>query len=454
MNKMPYKVYLNEDETPKAWHNLRVAMKEKPEPFLNPATKEPCTLEELSGVFIKELVKQELNNTDEYIPIPEELLTYYRTFRPSPLVRAAFLEKALGTPAKIFYKYEGNNTSGSHKLNSSSAQAYYAKQQGLKRLVTETGAGQWGCALSMACAHFGVDLTVYMVRKSSEEKPYRKTLMETFGATVIPSPSETTAFGRHILAESPEKGISLGVATSEAIEVATANSADTRYSLGSFLNYVLLHQSVIGIEVKTAFEKYDLVPDIIIGCSGGGSNMGGLMSAYMADRIRGKNNIEFIASEPASCPTLTRGVYAIDYCDIGCTTPLIKMYTLGNGFVPPPHHAGGLRYHAMSPIVSKLYHEGYIRGVAHVQSDIFDAAVMFARAEGVLPAPESAHAIKAAIDEAVKCRQTGEEKVILFGLSGTGYFDMTAYAGYNSGRMTDHVPTDEELERAFATLPV
>jgi len=452
MKNVPYKIYLEENEMPRNWLNIRAAMKEKSEPFIHPATGQPCVREDLLPVFCGELVDQELNETDEFIAIPEEILAFYKMFRPSPLVRAYCLEQALGTPAKIFYKFEGNNTSGSHKLNSAAAQVYYAKQQGLTHLTTETGAGQWGSALSMACAFFGIDLTVYMVKVSSEQKPYRKILMETYGAKVIPSPSDTTDIGRKILAENPGTGGSLGCAISEALEVAV-KSQNCRYVLGSVLNHVLLHQSVIGLEAKAAMDKYDIQPDIVIGCAGGGSNLGGLIAPFMTDKIRGKNNIEFIAVEPASCPSLTRGRYALDFGDTGQMTPLIKMYTLGSGFLPSPNHAGGLRYHGMSPIVSKLYHDGYISAKSYIQSDVFAAAEQFARCEGILPAPESSHAIKGAVDEALKCKETGEEKCILFGLTGTGYFDMSAYQSYNSGNMSDLVPTDEDLQKGFDTLP-
>lgn len=452
LEKVPYKIYLNEDEMPKEWHNVRAAMKEKPDGFMNPANGEPLPGEALAPLFCQELIDQEMNNIDEFIPIPEEIRDFYKMYRPSPLVRAYCLEQALETPAKIYYKFEGNNTSGSHKLNSAAAQAYYAKKQGITHLTTETGAGQWGSALSMACAFYGLDLNVFMVKVSSEQKPYRKILMETYGANVIPSPSNQTEVGKKILAENPGTGGSLGCAISEAIETAM-KTENCRYVLGSVLNHVLLHQSIIGQEVKIALDKYGITPDVIIGCAGGGSNLGGLISPFMADKIRGKNDIEFIAVEPASCPSMTRGKYALDFGDTGQTTPLLRMYTLGAGFMPSPNHAGGLRYHGMSPIVSKLYHDGYLTAKSYVQSEVFDAATMFARCEGTLPAPESAHAIKAAIDEAMKCKETGQEKVIVFGLTGTGYFDMAAYQNYNSGEMNDYVPTDEDLEKGFASLP-
>lgn len=453
MSAIPYKIYLEEKNLPNAWHNIRAKMKEQPDPMLHPATLKPCVKEDLLPIFCGDLVDQELNEKDEYIEIPDALKSFYKMYRPSPLVRAYWLEKELGTPAEIYYKFEGNNTSGSHKLNSAAAQAYYAKKQGLTALTTETGAGQWGSALSMACAFYGINLDVYMVKISSEQKPYRKILMETYGARVVPSPSDTTASGRKILAENPGTGGSLGCAISEAIEAAVA-ADNCKYVLGSVLNHVLLHQSIIGMETKAACDMYGIQPDIIIGCAGGGSNFGGLMSPFMADKIEGKNNIEFIASEPASCPSLTRGKYAYDFGDTARTTPLLKMYTLGNGFIPSPGHAGGLRYHGMSPILSKLYHDGYFSARSYNQSEVFEAAVKFAKCEGILPAPESSHAIKAAFDEAAKCRESGEKKVIIFGLTGTGYFDMTAYDNNNKGNMSDKTPTDEELKKGFDSLPV
>jgi tryptophan synthase beta chain len=437
---------------PKYWYNIKAVMKELPEPFINPATFEPVSADDLSQIFCRELVDQELNAQDKYIEIPEGIRSFYRMYRPSPLVRAYCLEKELDTPAEIYYKFEGTNTSGSHKLNSAAAQVFYAKEQGLTSLTTETGAGQWGTALSMACAYYNMNLTVYMVKVSTEQKPYRKAVMETYGGRVIPSPSDTTEAGRRILTENPGTGGSLGCAISEAIETAV-KTENCRYVLGSVLDHVLLHQSVIGEETRTACEKYGINPDMIIGCIGGGSNFGGLIAPFMGDRIEGKNNIRFIGVEPASCPSMTRGRYAYDFGDTGKTTPLIKMYTLGSGFIPSPNHAGGLRYHGMSPIVSKLYHDGYMEARAVEQSKVFEAATLFARCEGILPAPESSHAIRAAIDEALKCRETGEKKTILFGLTGTGYFDMSAYISYNSGEMTDYIPTDKDLERGFATLP-
>ena len=450
--EIPYKIYLEENEMPRQWHNVRASMKELPDPFINPATLKPCTADDLRPVFCDDLIEQELNTTDKYIDIPQGILDFYKMYRPSPLVRAYNLEKKLDTPAKLYYKFEGTNTSGSHKLNSAAAQVYYAKKQGLTSLTTGTGAGQWGTALAMACAFYGVDLTVFMVKVSAEQKPHRKAVIETYGGKVIPSPSDTTEVGRKILAENPGTGGSLGCAISEAMEVSLKRD-NCRYVLGSVLNHVLLHQSIIGQETKAALEKYDIQPDMIIGCAGGGSNLGGLISPFMSDRIEGKNNIEFVAVEPASCPSLTRGRYAFDFGDTGRTTPLMRMYTLGSGFMPSPNHAGGLRYHGMSPIVSKLYHDGYLRAVSVEQTKVFEAATLFARTEGTLPAPESSHAIRVAMDEALKCKETGEAKTIVFGLTGTGYFDMTAYEAYNNGTMTDYIPTDADLERGFATLP-
>lgn len=448
---VPTKIYLTENEIPRQWYNVRAAMKEKHDPFLNPATLKPCTADDLRGVFCDELIEQELNQTDEYIDIPEGIVEFYKMFRPSPMVRAYWLEKLLDTPAHIYYKFEGNNTSGSHKLNSAVAQVYYAKQQGLTHLTTETGAGQWGTALSMACAFYGIGLTVYMVKVSSEQKPHRKEVMRTYGANVVASPSDTTEVGRKILAEFPTTGGSLGCAISEAIEKAV-KTENCKYVLGSVLDHVVLHQSIIGLESKAALEKYGVTPDIIIGCAGGGSNLGGLISPFMGDKLKGKNDIRFIAVEPASCPSMTRGKYVYDFGDTGKTTPLMRMYTLGCGFMPSANHAGGLRYHGMSPIVSKLYHDGYMEAVSVEQTKVFEAAEKFARCEGILPAPESAHAISVAVDEALKCKERNEKKTILFGLTGTGYFDMTAYKAYNDGTMTDYIPTDEDLERGFATI--
>jgi len=452
MAKVPYKIYLSEKELPQHWYNIKAVMKELPPPMLHPATLKPCTKEDLLPLFCEELVEQEFNTKDKYIEIPEGLLDFYRMIRPSPLIRAYNLEKALDTPAEIYYKFEGTNTSGSHKLNSAAAQVYYAKEQGITTVTTETGAGQWGTALAMACAYYNINLIVYMVKISAEQKPYRKAVIETYGGKVIPSPSDTTEVGRKILAENPNTVGSLGCAISEAIETAM-KTENCKYVLGSVLDHVLLHQSIIGMETKTACDKYGIAPDIIIGCVGGGSNFGGLIAPFMGDKIEGRNNIHFIGVEPASCPSFTRGRYAYDFGDTGKTTPLMKMYTLGSGFIPSPNHAGGLRYHGMSPILSKLYHDGYFEVRSVEQTRVFEAAVEFARCEGILPAPESSHALRVAIDEAVKCRETGEKKTIIFGLSGTGYFDMTAYMSYNSGTMTDYIPTDEDLEKGFATIP-
>ncbi len=451
-NKIPYKIYLEESEMPKAWYNLRADMKNKPAPLLNPGTLKPMTLDELSQVFCRELAEQELDDTTPYIDIPQEIRDFYKMYRPSPLVRAYCLEEKLKTPAKIYYKFEGNNTSGSHKLNSAIAQAYYAKKQGLKGVTTETGAGQWGTALSMACSYLGLDCRVYMVKVSYEQKPFRREVMRTYGANVTPSPSDTTNVGRKILAEFPGTTGSLGCAISEAVEAAVSQEG-YRYVLGSVLAQVLLHQSVIGLESKAAMDKYGIKPDVIIGCAGGGSNLGGLISPFMGEKLRGEADYRFIAVEPASCPSFTRGKFAYDFCDTGMVCPLAKMYTLGSGFIPAPNHAGGLRYHGMSSVLSQLYHDGLMEAVSVKQTEVFEAAEQFARMEGILPAPESSHAIRIAIDEAMKCKQTGEEKTILFGLTGTGYFDMYAYENFHDGKMTDYIPTEEDLKRGFAGIP-
>ncbi len=450
--EIPYKIYLEENEMPKQWYNVRADMKNKPAPLLNPATLQPMTFEELRPVFCDELVRQELNETDAYIDIPEEIRKFYKMYRPSPLVRAYCLEEKLQTPAKIYYKFEGNNTSGSHKLNSAIAHAYYAKQQGLKGVTTETGAGQWGTALSMACSYFGLDCQVYMVKVSYEQKPFRREVMRTYGAKVTPSPSELTEVGRKILAEHPGTNGSLGCAISEAVEAA-GRQEGYRYVLGSVLNQVLLHQTVIGLETKAALDKYGIVPDMIIGCAGGGSNLGGLISPFMGEMLRGERKYQFIAVEPASCPSLTRGKYVYDFCDTGKVCPLSKMYTLGSGFIPSASHAGGLRYHGMSSVLSQLYHDGYMEARSVEQTSVFQAAEEFARVEGILPAPESSHAIRVAIDEAMRCKETGEEKTIVFGLTGTGYFDMFAYERFHDGKMTDYIPTDEEIAAGLAGVP-
>lgn len=450
--KIPYKIYLEEHEMPKQWYNVRADMKNKPAPLLNPGTGNPMTLEELSGVFCTELAKQELDDTTAYFDIPDEILQFYKMYRPSPLVRAYHLERVLGTPARIYYKFEGNNTSGSHKLNSAIAQAYYAKNQGLKGVTTETGAGQWGTALSMACAFLGLDCQVYMVKVSYEQKPFRREVMRTYGANVTPSPSSTTEVGKKILAEFPNTNGSLGCAISEAVEAATSQEG-YRYVLGSVLSQVLLHQSIIGLETKAALDKYGIKPDVIIGCAGGGSNLGGLISPFMGEKLRGEADYQFIAVEPASCPSFTRGKYAYDFCDTGAICPLAKMYTLGSSFMPSPNHAGGLRYHGMSSVLSQLYDDGLMEARSVEQTAVFEAAEKFAKVEGILPAPESSHAIRVAIDEAMKCKETGEEKNIVFGLTGTGYFDMYAYEAFNDGKMTDYIPTDEDIAKSLAKLP-
>ncbi len=450
--KIPYKIFLTEDELPKAWYNLRADMKNKPAPLLNPQTHVPMTAAELEKVFCKELVAQELDDVTPYIPIPDDILGFYRMYRPSPLVRAYCLEEKLGTPAKIYYKFEGQNTSGSHKLNSAIPQAYYAKKQGLKGVTTETGAGQWGTALAMACSYYGLDCKVFMVKGSYEQKPFRREVMRVYGAGVTPSPSDTTAVGRQILAEHPGTTGSLGCAISEAVETAV-NNEGYRYVLGSVLNLVMLHQSIVGLETKAAMDKYGIKPDVIIGCAGGGSNLGGLIAPFAGEMLRGLGQYELIAVEPSSCPSLTRGVFAYDYCDTGRVCPLAKMKTLGASFIPSANHAGGLRYHGMSPALSQLYEDGYMKAVSVPQTKVFEAAEMFARVEGTLPAPESSHAIRIAIDEALKCKETGEEKTILFGLTGTGYFDMYAYEKFHNHQMDDYIPTDEELQKNFALLP-
>ena len=452
MSNIPYKIYLEESEMPKQWYNVRADMKKKPAPLLNPGTGKPVTLEDLSHVFCKELAMQELDDHTAYIEIPEEIRNFYKMYRPSPLVRAYCLEEKLQTPAHIYYKFEGNNTSGSHKLNSAIAQAYYAKKQGLKGVTTETGAGQWGTALSMACSYFDLDCQVYMVKVSYEQKPFRREVMRTYGAKVTPSPSMLTEVGRRINAEFPGTTGSLGCAISEAVEAATSQEG-YRYVLGSVLSQVLLHQSVIGLETQTALRKYGIKADTIIGCAGGGSNLGGLISPFAGEMLRGEANYDIIAVEPASCPSLTRGKYAYDFCDTGKVCPLAKMYTLGSGFIPSANHAGGLRYHGMSSVVSELYDQGLITARSVEQTAVFQAATTFARVEGILPAPESSHAIKVAIDEALKCKETGEAKNIVFGLTGTGYFDMVAYQKYNDGEMSDYIPSDEDLAKSLSTLP-
>ena len=445
-SEIPYKIYLDESEIPSSWYNVRADMKNKPAPLIHPG------FDDMRPIFCDELIRQELDDTTAYIPIPDEILSFYKMYRPSPLTHAVFLEELLDTPAHIFYKFEGNNTSGSHKLNSAIAQAYYAKKQGLKGVTTETGAGQWGTALAMACSFFKLGCKVYMVKVSYEQKPFRREVMRTYGASVTPSPSMDTKIGRKINADHPGTTGSLGCAISEAVEVATSTEG-YRYVLGSVLNQVLLHQSVIGLETKAACEKYGIKPDIIIGCAGGGSNLGGLISPFMGEKLRGEADYRIIAVEPASCPSFTRGKFAYDFCDTGKVCPMAKMYTLGHDFIPSANHAGGLRYHGMSSILSQLYHDGMMEAVSVEQTSVFEAAEMFARVEGILPAPESAHAIRVAVDEALKCKETGEEKTIIFGLTGTGYFDMVAYEKYNNGEMSDYIPTDEDLAKGFATIP-
>ncbi len=451
--EIPYKIYLSENELPSVWLNLRAFMDKKPAPLLNGTTLQPMTQAEMATIFCDELARQELDDTTKYVPIPKAVRNFYKMYRPAPLIRAYCLEEKLGTPAHIYYKFEGNNTSGSHKLNSAIAQAYYAKEQGLKGVTTETGAGQWGTALSMACSYFGLDCQVYMVKCSYEQKPFRREVMRTYGAKVTPSPSMTTEVGQRILAEHPGTNGSLGCAISEAVEAAFKQEG-YRYALGSVLNQVLLHQSVIGLETKTALDKYGVKADIVIGCAGGGSNLGGLIAPFMVEKLQGKADYQIIAVEPASCPSLTRGTYAYDYCDTGKVCPLSKMYTLGSGYIPAPTHAGGLRYHGMTSTLSELYHQGLMEARSVKQTEVFEAAEYFARIEGILPAPESSHAIRVAMDEALKCKETGEKKTIVFGLTGTGYFDMMSYEKFHDGKMIDYTPTDEELQASFANLPV
>ena len=450
--EIPYKIFLEESELPRAWYNIRADMKNKPAPNLNPRTGAPSTLEEMSQVFCRELAKQELDTETAFVPIPQEVFDFYKMYRPSPLVRAYCLEKKLGTPARIYYKFEGRNPSGSHTMTTAIAQAYYAKEQGLKGVATDTGAGQWGTALAMACAYFGLDCKVFMVKVSYEQKPFRREVMRTYGASVTPSPSMTTAIGRKLNADFPGTVGSLGCATSEAVVTAVRNEG-YRYVLGSAMSQVLLHQSIIGLETKTALDKYGVKPDIIIGCVGGGSHLGGLIAPFIRQKLRGEADMRIIAVEPASCPSLTRGRFAYDFSDTGMLCSLAKMYTLGCSFIPSGEHAGGLRYHGMSSILSQLYDDGYLEARSVGQTSVFEAATEFARVEGILPAPESSHAIRVAIDEALKCRETGEEKNIVFGLTGTGYFDLGAYRKYNDGEMTDFVPTDEEIAESLARLP-
>ncbi len=451
-SKIPYKIYLNEDEIPSQWYNVRADMKNKPAPLISPADGHALTIEEMNPIFCEELNKQELDNNTPYFDIPGEVLDFYKMYRPSPLIRAYFLEKALQTPAKIYYKFEGNNTSGSHKLNSSIAQAYYAKKQGLKGVTTETGAGQWGTALSMACAYFNLDCKVFMVKVSYEQKPFRREVMRTYGATVTPSPSNTTKVGCKILADHPGTTGSLGCAISEAVETAVTTPG-YRYVLGSVLSQVVLHQSIIGLETKKALEKYDIKPDIIIGCAGGGSNLGGFAAPFFGEILRGEANYKIIGVEPSSCPSFTRGKYAYDFCDTGMICPLAKMYTLGSQFIPSANHAGGLRFHGISPILAQLYHDGYFEARAVEQSSVFEAATQFARTEGILPAPESSHAIRVALDEAIKCKESGEEKTIIFNLTGTGYYDLKAYQQYNDKTMTDVIPSDDAIKDSLSKLP-
>ncbi|HPU21420.1 MAG TPA: TrpB-like pyridoxal phosphate-dependent enzyme [Thermoclostridium caenicola] len=447
---VPYRVYLEERELPECWYNFRADMPNL-SPYLNPATQKPVTPDDMLAIFPMELIQQEMSD-ERYIPIPEEVRELYRSFRPSPLCRAYGLEKLLDTPARIYYKYEGNNPSGSHKLNTAIPQAYYNKKAGIKRLATETGAGQWGTALSVASQMFGLECTVYMVKVSYQQKPYRKAIMQAYGATVNSSPSPLTQAGRKILERDPNSLGSLGIAISEAVEDAATHD-DTNYALGSVLNHVLLHQTIIGLEARKQMEKIDEYPDVVVACCGGGSNFGGIAFPFLHDKIREGKKIELIAAEPAACPTLTKGKFAYDFGDVAQMTPIMEMYTLGHGFIPPGIHAGGLRYHGDSVLVSKAYKDGLIDARAVHQTEVFKAAIQFARTELILPAPESAHAIKVAIDEALKCKETGESKCILFCLSGHGNFDLTAYEEYMAGNLQDYEYPDELLNEGLKTLP-
>ena len=448
---VPYRIHLSEKELPESWYNIRADLPNL-SPYLNPTTKEPVVPDDMKTIFPMSLIEQEMSN-ERFIEIPEEVRELYRSFRPAPLCRAYNLEKLLDTPARIYYKYEGNNPSGSHKLNTAIPQAYFNYKAGIKRLATETGAGQWGTALAVATQLFGMECTVYMVKVSAMQKPYRKLIMETYGANVFPSPSTKTQSGRDILEQNPDYMGSLGLAISEAVEDAAANE-DTNYALGSVLNHVILHQTIIGLEAKKQMEKVDEYPDIVVACCGGGSNFGGIAFPFLHDNIRNGKKTEILAVEPAACPTLTKGKFAFDYGDVAHFTPIIEMYTLGHNFMPPGIHAGGLRYHGDSALVSRAYHDGLIDARAVHQTEVFEAAIQFAKSELILPAPESAHAIRTAIDEALKCKETGESKSILFCLSGHGNFDMTAYEEYLSGNLVDVEYPDEMLEKGYETLPM
>jgi tryptophan synthase beta chain len=431
----PRKILLSEDEIPQAWFNIVPSLPNPPGPYLHPQTREPVGPDALAPLFPMALIQQEVAS-DPWIDIPGPVLDTYRIWRPTPLVRALDLERALGTPARIYYKYEGGSPPGSHKPNTAVAQAYYNSVEGTTRLTTETGAGQWGSALAFACARFGIECTVYMVRTSYDSKPYRRSLMETWGARVVPSPSDETASGRAVLAGHPDSPGSLGIAISEAVEVA-AGQPDTHYSLGSVLNHVLLHQTVIGLELKAQLARAGVQPDVLVGCVGGGSNFGGFIFPLLADKIAGRLDARFVAVEPTAAPTLTKGRFDYDLGDQAGMTPLIQMYTLGADFVPAPIHAGGLRYHGDSPLISLLVRDGLVEAVAYPQSKIFDAAVQFARTEGHLPAPEPAHAVRAVVDEALRCKEEGRAEAIVFNLCGHGHFDLKAYEDYLSGNLLD-----------------
>ena len=445
------KYLLDESRLPKRWYNIQADLPKPLDPVLHPGTLQPVGPDDLAPLFPMELILQEVS-TEREIDIPEPVRDIYRLWRPSPLFRAHGLEKALGTPAKIFYKYEGVSPAGSHKPNTAVPQAFYNKAAGIRRLTTETGAGQWGSSLAFAAALFDLDVTVFQVRVSYDQKPYRRALMETYGARCLPSPSNETEYGRRVLAERPDHPGSLGIAISEAVEIAAQND-DTKYALGSVLNHVLVHQSVVGLEAMEQMQMADCWPDVIVGCTGGGSNFAGLVFPFMGHGLRGGEKPRIVAVEPAACPTLTRGQFAYDFGDTGHMTPLVKMHTLGSTFTPPGFHAGGLRYHGMAGLVSHVLDLGLIEAVAYQQTECFAAGVQFARTEGIVPAPEANHAVKGAIDEALRCKREGRAETILFNLSGHGHFDMAAYMAYNSGALTDQSYDEQELATALAGLP-
>ncbi len=445
------KYQLPESEVPKFWYNIAADLPEPPPPVLHPGTGQPVGPDDLAPLFPMGIIMQEVS-TERYVEIPEPVRDILVQWRPSPLYRARRLEKALDTPAKIYYKYEGVSPAGSHKPNTAIAQAFYSKNEGVKRISTETGAGQWGSALSLAGSFFGLEIEVYMVRVSYDQKPYRRAFMESFGATCVASPSDQTNSGRTILEQDPDSTGSLGIAISEAVEAA-AQREDTKYALGSVLNHVLMHQTIVGQEALKQFDMADDYPDVVIGCTGGGSNFAGLTFPFLGEQFRGGKRVDVIAVEPANCPSLTKGQYAYDFGDTGNLTPLVKMHTLGSKFVPPGFHAGGLRYHGMAPLVSLVTELGFVRPRAYTQMKTFDAGIQFARSEGILPAPEANHAVAAAIDEANRCKEEGTERTILFNLCGHGYFDMQAYTDYFSGNIHEQAYSEEEVAMALAGLP-